>query len=82
MDTHQGAIEKVLSPSTCLLKFISAFVLVLQVVTLGCFGVENCISFEIVASLGQEGQQPPSGWRFAQLEVGILYYKFIETWGI
>ena len=55
---------------------------VLQVVTLGCFGVENCISFEIVASLGQEGQQPPSGWRFAQLEVGLLHYKFIETWGI
>ena len=44
--------------------------LALQVVTLGCFGLENCISFEIVASLGQEGQQPPSGWRFAQLEVG------------
>ena len=48
-------------------KSICAF---LQVVTLGCFGLENCISFEIVASLGQEGQQPPRGWRFAQLEVG------------
>merc|ERR550534_2362825 len=44
-----------------------------KVVTLGCFGLENCISFEIVASLGQEGQQPPSGWRFAQLEGPTAY---------
>ena len=40
-----------------------------QVVTLGCFGLDNCIKFEIVASLGPEEEQPPSGWRFAQLEV-------------
>ena len=41
-----------------------------QVVTLGCFGVvANCIKFEILASLGPEEEQPPSGWRFAQLEV-------------
>ena len=39
-------------------------------VTVGCFGVDNCIKFEIVASLGPEEEQPPSGWRFAQLEVG------------
>ena len=38
-------------------------------VTLGCFGLDNCIKFEIVASLGPEEEQPPSGWRFAQLEV-------------
>ena len=40
-------------------------------VTVGCFGVDNCIKFEIVASLGPEEEQPPSGWRFAQLEVGF-----------
>ena len=41
-----------------------------QVVTLGCFGVvANCIKFEILASLGPEEERPPSGWRFAQLEV-------------
>ena len=40
-------------------------------VTVGCFGVDNCIKFEIVASLGPEEEQPPSGWRFAQLEVGL-----------
>ena len=41
-------------------------------VTLGCFGVANCIKFEIVASLGPEEGQPPSGWRFAQLEVDFV----------
>ena len=40
-----------------------------QEVTFGCFGFDNCIKFEIVASLGPQEEQPPSGWRFAQLEV-------------
>ena len=40
--------------------------------TLGCFGVDNCIKFDIVASLGPEEEQPPSGWRFAQLEVDCV----------
>ena len=51
-------------------SIIYALTLLSQVVTLGCFGVvANCIKFEILASLGPEEEQPPSGWRFAQLEV-------------
>jgi len=44
-----------------------------KVVTLGCFGVANCIKFEIVANLGSKESQPPSGWRFAQLEGPTAY---------
>ena len=53
-----------------------------QVVTLGCFGVvANCIKFEILASLGPEEEQPPSGWRFAQLEVAAALIDHFNDGG-
>ena len=51
----------------------------IQVVTLGCFGVDTCIKFEIVASLGAEEEKPPAGWRFAQIEVpALIGHQFFD----
>lgn len=47
--------------------------LMAKVVTLGCFGVHNCVQFDITAQLGDATVIPPSGFRFAQLEGPTAY---------
>ena len=42
-----------------------------KTVTLGCFGLDNCIQYNISAELGQD--LPPEGFRFAQLEGPCAY---------
>ena len=42
-----------------------------KTVTLGCFGLHNCIQYDISAELGQD--LPPEGFPFAQLEGPTAY---------